>query len=233
MFLVMALFLWGLIIYFFLAGYIAAIKKEPDNPGVSLPLNTRISLSSLLLMAALFIMAGNYSIFTLCVFLGMLFSFAGNLAMAEIIRLSDRLMGGVAAFSIAHIFYITAFFQALSGRGMEPGATLTAGLVVYGAIITVFWFYLIRNTALKLYFNAGCLLYMLLIGVMASSALAMSANVGYGAWLAAFGAFSFVMSDLIIGATVIGGHEFDRSELWVWFTYVLGQMCIIFTGMLI
>ena len=37
--------------------------------------------------------------------------------------------------------------------------------------------------------------------------------------------------DFIIGVTDIGGRKLKYEPLWIWFTYVSAQMCIVYVGL--
>ncbi len=216
-------------------GYLFAIKMEPDNPDVRLPLQVRVALSFLLLIAAILISQAAPGIYAFWVLLGMAFSTLGDLFMARIIPLPNRLYGGIGAFTIAHIFYVTAFILTLSDKGYELGSLFWQSLFIYSLLNAVVFIFLIRNPKGKLYKEIGLLFlaYILWIGAMAAFAFTLAVNLGGVSYVTAFGAFSFVISDLMIGITVIGERKFPRSELWVWLTYVLGQMCIIYAGLLL
>ena len=97
-------------------------------------------------------------------------------------------------------------------------------------IILIGWSFLIRNPKQKKALYIGGLAYGLWIGIMASFALSLAITLGGTWWMAAAGALLFAVSDAIIGVTKIGGISFRYSEIWVWLTYVLGQMGIIYAG---
>lgn len=214
-------------------GWRIAIKKEPDNPDVRLPLPVRITLSFLLLVAALFIALTAPGTYSYWVLPGMAFSTLGDLFMARIIPLPNRLYGGIGAFSVAHVFYVTAFVQTLGERGHAPGSIFVQSLFFYVLVTLAVFIFLVHNPTGKLYKEIAIpfLFYILWIAVMAAFAATLAVNTGGWSYLVAIGALSFVISDLIIGVTVLGEKKFPRSELWIWLTYVLAQMCIIYAGL--
>ena len=86
----------------------------------------------------------------------------------------------------------------------------------------------IRNDKQDKLFTIGALIYGLWVGGMACFAFALYyENTGIW-WIPAFGGLLFVISDFIIGVTDIGGRKLKYEPLWIWFTYVAAQMCIVY-----
>lgn len=199
-----------------------------------LPLQARLLLSLSLLAAALLvwgISSNAWIAYRQWVLLGMAVSFIGDLIMARVIPVPDRLVGGIAAFAVAHALYITAFVQTILASGASlPNAGLVLGLILYELWAVGGWWILIRDPAKGTVVNAGALMYGLWIGVMASFALALAVALGGGFWLTALGGLVFMVSDFIIGITDIRGISLKNANDWVWLTYVAGQMGIIYAG---
>ena len=102
------------------------------------------------------------------------------------------------------------------------------GLLVYGLFLIIGWFFFIRNDKQDKLFTIGALIYGLWVGGMACFAFALYyENTGIW-WIPAFGGLLFVISDFIIGVTDIGGRKLKYEPLWIWFTYVAAQMCIVY-----
>ncbi len=198
-------------------------------------------LSLSLVLAALIIWLGHLGlieVYSQWVALGMAASFVGDLIMARLIRLPllpNRLIGGMVAFGIAHGLYITAYVRTMQTiSALEPYSRfdvgLRIGLVAYGLITLLGWWFLIRNPQKGTAINLGALVYGLWIGVMASFALALALALGGAFWLTALGGLLFVCSDFIIGMTDIHGISLKNANDWVWLTYVAGQMGIIYAS---
>jgi len=199
-----------------------------------LPRPVRMLLSGSLVLAAYLLwsmQSGTGSPYARFVFFGMLASCVGDLIMARLIPVPNRLIGGMTAFGAAHVLYVTAYMRTLWFNGAavaNPG--LWAGLVLYGLATLLGWSVLIRNPDKPKPLNAGALGYGLLVGGMAAVALALASALGGGWWLAALGGLVFVISDLLIGMTDIGGARLQNANDWIWLTYVAGQMGIIYAG---
>lgn len=218
----------------FLIGIVGPWRDAPElkNNG-RLPRPIRMLLSLSLVVAAWVIWRGNASlpIYAQGVAFGMLASFLGDLIMARLIPLPNRLIGGMIAFGCAHILYVTAYVQTIQARyGEVFNQGLFLGLGFYIVIATFGWLGFIRNPDKDALTNFGALGYGTLIGVMASFALALAVDVGGKFWLTALGGLVFVLSDFIIGVTDIRGVQIRNANDWIWATYVLGQAGIIYAG---
>jgi hypothetical protein len=232
---VVALFLFQLLL--FVIGIFGPWRDAPQlKTNGHLPRPIRMLLSFSLLVAAFVIWRSSGKLFveySKWVFFGMMASFIGDLIMARLIPLPNRLIGGMVAFGIAHALYITAYVQtigALDVAVLNSGFWLGVGF--YAVVTVVGWLVLIRNPEKGRAINIGALVYGAWIGVMASFALALAVMIGGAFWLAALGGLLFVASDFIIGITDIRGIQIKNANDWIWLTYVAGQMGIIYAGWL-
>lgn len=206
---------------------------ELKNNG-RLPRPVRMLMSVFLLIAAFGLWQNGgklMAVYSQWVFFGMLASFVGDLMMARLIPLPNRLIGGMVAFGIAHALYITAYVQtigALDAAVLNSGFWLGAGF--YGVVSIVGWLVLIRNPNKSASINIGALLYGTWIGLMASFALALAVVIGGVFWLTALGGLLFIASDFMIGVTDIRGIRIANANDWIWLTYVAGQMGIIYAA---
>jgi len=184
---------------------------------------------SLVVTAFLFWQNTPGSTYSVWVFWGMLFSFFGDLSMAGLLPWRNHLIGGMVTFGTAHVLYIIGFIQtAQEGPEGLNVAALLAGALLYALLVLLSWQRFIRNPAREAFLNYGALGYGLWVGGMATFALALACSLGNSYWLTALGGLIFVLSDLIIGITDIGGRRVKHAALWVWATYILGQMGIIY-----
>jgi hypothetical protein len=168
---------------------------------------------------------------------GMLASFIGDVIMAKLIPLPNRLIGGMIAFAVAHLLYINAYVGTMETISWivphERWATgLALGLGFYAVISIGGWLVLIRNPQKDIATNIGALVYGMLVGGMAACALALGYALNGAFWLTAIGGLLFVASDFIIGVTDIRGIKIKNANDWIWLTYVAAQAGIIYAGWL-
>jgi hypothetical protein len=219
----------------FAFGFFGPWRDAPEltNNG-RLPRPVRMLLSALLLVAAFVVWQSGgrlLAVYSQWVFFGMFASFIGDLIMARLIPLPNRLIGGMLAFAIAHALYMAAYIQtigALDAAVLNSGFWLGVGF--YGIVSIVGWLVLIRNPEKHSSINIGALLYGAWIGLMASFALSLAVVIGGAFWVTALGGLFFIASDFIIGVTDIRGIQIKNSNDWIWLTYVAGQMGIIYAG---
>ena len=112
----------------FAIGILGSWRDPPElkNNG-RLPRPIQMLLSFLLVVAAFVIWASGakYAAYAQWVAFGMLASFIGDLNMARLIPLPNRLIGGMIAFGIAHALYIVAYVQTIQA---SRAAILNSGL---------------------------------------------------------------------------------------------------------
>lgn len=221
----------------FAASWFGPWRDAPErhNNG-RLPVQARMLLSFSLVAVAWFIWLGHASrmpVYSQWVAVGMLVAFIGDLIMARLIRVPNRLIGGMLAFGIAYALYAYAYNSTIQTiSALEPYSRFQTGLIVglggYGLLVLAGWWFLIRNPQKGTVINVGALVYGLLIGAMASFALALGYALGF--WLTALGGLLLVVSDLLVGMKDVRGTELTNMNDWVWLTYVLGQMGIIYAA---
>ena len=234
----MATVLWIAQVALFAGGWLGPWRDTPARAtNGRLPLPVRLLLSLSLVLAALLMAsagARDAAPYTRLVLLGMIASFIGDLVMARVLPLPNRLIGGMAAFGSAHGFYVAAYVRMLQAHAASvSNLGLWLGLVLYGAGSVGGWWQFIRNPQRSRTINGGALVYGTWIGVMAAFALALAVGLGGAWWFAALGGFLFVVSDFLIGLTDIRGHRLRNANDWIWLTYVAGQMGIIYAPWLV
>jgi hypothetical protein len=225
--------LWIAQVVVFAAGWLGPWRDSPTRAtNGRLPLVARLLLSLSLVCAALLIWwqsAIEPTAYTRLVLCGMAASFVGDLIMARLLPVPNRLIGGMLAFGSAHALYIAAYVRAIQAHGASvanPGLWL--GLVLYAAVSLGGWGLFVRNPQKSAAVNLGALAYGTWIGVMAAFALALAVGLGGAWWIAALGGLLFVASDFLIGVTDIRGMRIQNANDWIWLTYVAGQMGIIY-----
>jgi YhhN-like protein len=226
--------LWAAQAVLFAVGWCGPWRDAParaTNGRLPRPLRMALSLSLVLSAALIWAASPRRAVYAQWVLLGMSASFVGDLIMAELIRVPHRLIGGMAAFALAHALYVAAYVQTVHLSGAAVcNAGLWLGLAMFGGGGIVGWAAFIRNPNKDPLLNAGALLYGSWISVMASFALALAVALGGAWWLAAIGGVVFIVSDMLIGLTDIRGVRIHNGNDWIWLTYVAGQMGIIYAA---
>lgn len=170
-----------------------------------------------------------------CAF-AMLFSSLGDFMLVdeleparERLKIKNAFLLGGAAFILAHVFYIATFFRLLTASG-APLSTFNAGsciaLGIAAALIVLFTGICAKRKDFSKY--ALLLVYVVMLTADCYAAFTYGFAV-FGtrklALLAPIGAFSFMLSDLILGMDMIGGIKKFNPYLW-WF-YPIGQLLMI------
>ena len=172
-------------------------------------------LATALVIALVFPLAwGSRDPYARLVIAGLVCSLAGDVFL---MLPSDRFVAGLAAFLVAHLFYIGAFTR---DGGFTRGSATALPLLAIGIILlSLLWPFLgpLRPPVLA---------YMLVILVMAWQSLERSRTGAHdGAWWAAVGAVLFVASDASLGLARFRG-DFPGSRTLVLGTYYLAQWMI-------
>lgn len=199
-----------------------------DTRKIHLPLPARVVLSLSLVLSAFLVALSLKNAVAYFIFLGMILSFLGDLFNAEVIPLPVPLIGGMSAFGAAHCLYISAFLFLLKKTGALASAYFWIVLAAVWLVTATSWRLFIYNPEKMRALNIGSLIYALLIGAMTSFTLAAGLELGGWWWIILPGALLFYLSDTIIGITGIGRVIMKKPHLWIWLTYVLGQMGIIY-----
>ena len=134
---------------------------------------------------------------------------------------------GAVAFMAAHVLYALCYARLIRGSGaaiMNPGVVC---MVVIALVIAI-WFLVSARKLGRMDRLPLILVYIVMITLDTSMAFSYAWSQGFAnplALLAAAGAVSFFLSDLIIGLDVVfGGGKFG----WlIWWLYPIGQILMI------
>jgi hypothetical protein len=208
---------------------------SPDEAGGRrMPAWSRLASSLTLVLAAWAWYAaarhGPAARFGACVAVGMTLGWVGDLCMAGLMPLPGPVLGGMAAFGLGHVAYVTAALSFGNREGLaRPGARwgAWAGWLLIGL---AGWYFVALRGRQPTALHAAALPYALLLastaGCATGLALQRPAFVPF-----ALGAGLFLLSDLLLAA-----HLFNQSGLaWVnvndlvWLTYGPGQMLIVYS----
>lgn len=227
---------WGALLYAFfgldialLGGGLLLGPLDAAQAG-RLPLSVRMALSSLLVLAALAqwrlsaaAMAATYAFW---VFLGMALGLLGDLVMAGLIPVPDRLICGMLVFGLGHIAYIVALAGLTVTLGLWSAPFNLAVWAVAALGAAGLWQLAVQKPGGPRPLNLAALGYSLLMATMNALAIALALRQTRFVPLA-LGALLFLMSDLILGNWTIRGHARRRVNDLVWATYNLGQLLIV------
>ncbi len=163
--------------------------------------------------------------------MGMTLSFVGDIfnlqfdAIAK--RIREPLVGGIASFSLAQIFYIAAFLFLISPARLVAEGYLIPLVAALLAVPAILFRLRVYNPSRPPSIMRGAFIYGFILGCMAAVALSAALAAG-GAWyLVAAGALLFLLSDAVMGETTIYGRH-PRFEFQVpWLTYLVAQGLII------
>jgi len=219
----------------FLLSNIAAIvfgKPSPDRTRHAIPWLQRSTSLQLAMMAWLFWGFGarqtTLAMYALLIAIGMSLSFVADLIMAEMIRLPNRVLGGIVVFGAAHLFYIAAFLSGGASLGLwRPDLWIGSALFWLPVGVAV-WYRWVRHPSLAPLSNTSSLGYTLLIVVMVAGAGALALADGR-LWLPLGGAFLFLISDTILGNQIFHRHDWPYVSEVVWATYSFGQAGIVWS----
>ncbi len=198
-----------------------------------LPRPLRMLLSALLVLAAFLgwrVGASGTTVetFALLIFLGMAAGFVGDLIMARLIAVPNRLIAGMASFGIGHLLYIAALLDLTVRAGLAELGVPAWVLAVMLALCSWAWYTKVRRPGGSKAINVGSLVYGLLIGTMTSLAIVLAVRDAHYVPLAA-GALLFLTSDSVLGNWVVRGHVWKSVNDLVWATYVSGQLLIVYS----
>ncbi|MBX0329550.1 lysoplasmalogenase [Oscillochloris sp. ZM17-4] len=167
--------------------------------------------------------------FSLAIAVGMSVSFIADLIMAEIIRVPNRVIGGIVVFAAAHLAYIAATLMLARALGRIPAPAMiacSAALVLGGA---AYWRVAVDVPAAPAPLRWGSLGYLVALGVMTGLAWGM-AITWPPLWPLAAGALLFFISDAILGNQIFRHNNWPSVGDVVWITYILGQAGIVWAN---
>jgi uncharacterized membrane protein YhhN len=168
------------------------------------------------------------AIYAALLFFGMVFSFLGDVIMAQLLPLPQYVLFGMGAFGVAHVLYIAAYLRLGGLLGLQDGQARAIGLVALVVLAVVLWWALIRSPQTPAVLNYGSLGYALLLATMAGLAVSLALQEARFVSLA-LGAVLFLISDVFLGHRLFQGGTFLLVGDLVWMTYIVGQLLIVFS----
>lgn len=137
---------------------------------------------------------------------------------------------GAVLFMAAHLLYIAAFSLRIRQNGYP---LVNAGFWAAVVCVLVIWILLtafsLRDGRLGPMYLL-CLVYMCIIGCNCAVIFSFAFSAGGWYLVAAAGAFSFFISDLIIGVDKLANFTTPALQEGIWWFYPIGQILIILFG---
>ncbi len=168
--------------------------------------------------------------FALCLAIGMTLGTIGdffNAGLLDFMPVLKGTMGGIVAFGLGHIAYITGCLDLRKRAGLNRWLTMFMAIDFWQMFGLVAW-YLVAFLGEKnrdlLYPALG---YTLLLAGTAGIATGLALQERR-LTLLAVGAALFLLSDLILAVGMFR-ESVSHSTEWVWLTYGPGQMLIVFS----
>jgi hypothetical protein len=167
--------------------------------------------------------------FALLIAVGMTLGFVGDLFMAGLIPLGDRVLCGIAAFGCGHVAYIGACWALGHRAGLDAPGSRWGAWLAWLAVGLAGWFLVVLPGDRPATLRWAALPYTLLLASTAgfASGLAVQAPA---LWGLALGAALFLASDLILAGELFRGWTFPLVGDVVWLTYGPGQMLIVYSA---
>jgi hypothetical protein len=223
--LITLLVLWALFLF---GGFVFGAKEATRR----MPRWTRMASSLTLVVAAFswafFTRQTPVSSYSLVVAIGMVCGFVGDLWLAGVLPGGRSVLGGIAAFSLGHILYITAFWRFANQSGLTDPARRLSAWTIWLLIGAVGWYLVVgRGRPLTLHHWAA-LPYALLLASTAGVASGLAWQDGRFIPLA-IGATLFLLSDLILAGELFAGLQFRLIGDVIWLTYGPAQMLIVYS----
>jgi hypothetical protein len=191
-----------------------------------MPTWTRMVSSAVLVIAAWSWYIINRDTFSLLLALGMMLGFVGDLWLAGVLGNGRTIIGGIVAFGIGHIFYISAIltFGNAHSMGVRWGA-----LVGWLLVGLVGWYFVVFRGQEVTVLHWAALPYALLLASTAGFATGLALQSSHFVPLA-LGAALFLLSDLILAGELFSGLKFPLIGDAIWLTYGPGQALIVYAA---
>jgi hypothetical protein len=220
------LLLWaGLLFGGFIFGTMGALKTR------RMPTWTRLFSSLVLVVASWswygFTHDGTISGFSLLMALGMTLGCLGDFFMAEMLPVPQPVLGGISAFGLGHVAYISALVQFGNQHNLTDPTSRWGSWFVWLLIGVVGWYFVVFRGQSPTVLHWAALPYALLLASTAGFAtgLALQASPFISV---AIGAGLFLLSDLILAAQLFNHRHFYLIGDVIWLTYGPGQMLLVY-----
>ncbi len=198
-----------------------------------MPTRARMASSLILVVAGwswfLFTRQMASSTFSLLIAIGMTLGFVGDLFLARLLPiLKEPVLGGIAAFGLGHVAYITALVNFGDQTGLNATGPRWISWIVWLLIGVVAWYLVVFRGGRPTPLHWLALPYALLLASTAGFATGLAVQSVAFIPLAVGGAL-FLLSDLILATQLFNNRHFPLIGDVIWLTYGPAQMLIVYT----
>lgn len=197
-----------------------------------MPTWTRIASSFALVIAAwswyIFSRNSETATFALLIALGMSLGFAGDLFMAGLLPGGRSVIGGMGAFGLGHVLYISAILTAGNQLDLDAAVPRWGSLLAWLIIGALGWYFVVFRGQRATTLHWAALPYALLLAGTAGFATGLALQAA-GFVPLATGAVLFLLSDLILAAELFNNARFPFIGDVVWLTYGPAQALIVYS----
>jgi hypothetical protein len=218
---------WALLLF---GGFL--LGKTSSDGARRMPAWSRLASSLVLVIAAwswyLVARGGGASGLAVWVALGMTLGFLGDLFMARLLPVRQPVIGGMAAFGLGHVAYISGWLTWSNQAGLVDPAVRWGAVFAWLLVGVVGWYAAVYPGQRPSLLHWLALPYGLLLaataGVTSGLALQDTAFIPL-----AIGAALFLLSDLILAARLFSNLHFRFVDDVVWLTYGPAQMLLVYS----
>lgn len=160
--------------------------------------------------------------------IGMSLSFLADLIMAEMIRVPNRVLGGMAVFGLAHLAYLVALGILDQALGLGAGLQMLGWSVAFLLIAAIYWRLAVDTPHAPGVLRAGALGYLVVLATMTGVAWGVASRAPW-LWTLAAGALLFFLSDAMLGNQIFRRNDWPGVGDVVWLSYIAGQAGIVWS----
>lgn len=158
--------------------------------------------------------------------MGITSGFVGDCFMAQILPVKDYVLGGIGAFAIGHVFYLSGIVDMSAQlNGVFPRWDIVA---IWWGFAFIGWFIIVMNGNKGTILHYAALPYAILLASTTGFAFSLVSAGGLFFGFLAIGAALFLLSDLILAGQLFSDFKFPYIGDVVWLTYGPGQALIVF-----
>lgn len=196
-----------------------------------MPTWTRMASSLTLVIAAwswaVFTWSASVHALSLLLAIGMTLGCLGDLLLARLLPTRQPVLGGIAAFGLGHIAYITGLLLFGNQRGLDAPGPRWGAWLIWLLIGLAGWYFVVYRGSKATTLHCAALPYALLLASTAGVAAGLALQAPIFVPLA-LGAALFLLSDLILATELFNGLRFPFIGDLIWLTYGPAQALIVY-----